>query len=103
MAINDNPGIIYTNNLYGNYPHPFNPNTTIRYSLKDKSKVIVQIYDVTGQLIRTLFDGVKNSGTFSIEWDGRNNRGELQATGIYFYRLKIGNNYNVSKKMVLLR
>jgi len=100
---NNEPKILYANELQSNYPNPFNPITKINFSIKKISQVKLEIFNINGQLIRNLFDGEKNGGKYSINWDGRNSTGKLQASGVYFYRLRIGNEYDVSKKMILLR
>jgi len=89
--------IIPTEIRLSNYPNPFNPNTTISYSLKENTKVSLKIYNIKGQLIETLFNEYKNKGNHSVNWDAKNS-----SSGIYFYKLKAGN-YQKVKKMVLLR
>lgn len=75
--------------LYQNFPNPFNPSTTIKYSLKEKSRVELNIYDITGKLIAKLFDNVLESGIYSYEWiaDGF-------ASGVYFCQLRTISNGN---------
>ena len=69
--------------LYQNYPNPFNPTTTIRYGLKGSSKVRLQVYNLLGQLVATLVDGVQPGGEQEIRWNGAS-----AASGVYFYRLE---------------
>ena len=88
--------------LYNNYPDPFNPTTTINYSLKENSKVELKIYNIKGQLIKTLVNEFKHSGEHSIIWDGRDSNGNRVGSGIYFYKLRAGDFQKV-RKMVLLR
>jgi hypothetical protein len=90
------------NELFQNYPNPFNPATTIRYSIAGTGMVELAIYDVSGRKIRTLVNETKQEGTYSVTWDGRNDRGRSVATGIYFYRLKAFS-FSQVKKMILLR
>ncbi len=85
-----------------NYPNPFNPMTTIEYHLKENARVTLKIYNVKGQVVRTLVDEPQTRGVKSVVWDGRNERGELQGSGIYIYRLKAGE-FQQSRKMVLAR
>ncbi|MEJ2615625.1 MAG: FlgD immunoglobulin-like domain containing protein, partial [Ignavibacteriaceae bacterium] len=59
--------------VYQNYPNPFNPSTTIRYSLPESENVIVNIYDINGNLISTLLNSRQNTGTHEVTWDGKNN------------------------------
>ncbi|MFQ5709247.1 MAG: FlgD immunoglobulin-like domain containing protein [bacterium] len=73
-----------------NYPNPFNPETTIKYSIPEESRVVVKIYNLRGQEIRTLFDGRQQAGGHSVLWDGRNEFDEALASGIYVARLVAG-------------
>ena len=89
--------------LEGNYPNPFNPETVIRYSLRDESWVNLAIYDVAGRKVRTLIDGQQTAGNgLQITWDGRNDSGSQVASGIYIYRLQ-SNQSVASGKMLLTR
>lgn len=88
--------------LYQNYPNPFNPETTIRYSLPIQSEVTLKIYNVLGQEIRSLVNGVQTMGAKTISWDGRDNRGKMVGSGIYIYCLKTSQSV-LSKKMFLIR
>jgi hypothetical protein len=88
--------------LARNFPNPFNPVTTIGYSMKEKGVVTLKIYNVAGQLVRTLVDGVKDAGAYKAVWDGKNNGGTPTASGIYFYKMKTAG-FSATKKMVLLR
>ncbi|RMF56308.1 MAG: T9SS C-terminal target domain-containing protein, partial [Calditrichaeota bacterium] len=88
--------------LEQNYPNPFNPSTTIRYALKENTHVALKIYNLLGQLVRTLADEKQNAGHREVKWDGRNDRGVKVASGIYLYRIEAGN-FRQSRKMILLR
>jgi hypothetical protein len=88
--------------LLQNRPNPFNPTTTIEYALAAGCRVSLRIYDVRGQLVRTLVDGEKDPGTYAEVWDGRNNRGESVATGVYIYRLRAGEMV-FTRKAILLK
>ncbi|HEY5132932.1 MAG TPA: FlgD immunoglobulin-like domain containing protein [Candidatus Krumholzibacteriaceae bacterium] len=91
-----------TYRLAQNYPNPFNPSTTIRYDMKEKGLVQIKIYNVAGQLVRTLVNAVENAGSYSATWDGADDRGGHVATGVYLCRMKAGGFVDV-KKLVLLR
>ena len=93
------PGI---NSVAQNYPNPFNPSTIIKYEIKRKGPVTVKVYDVNGALVRTLVDGIKDGGSYTVIWDGRNNRGASVASGIYLYRMET-TGFSKTKKTVLLR
>ncbi|NUM81908.1 T9SS type A sorting domain-containing protein, partial [bacterium] len=85
-----------------NYPNPFNPTTKIRYAVPADGKVVIKVYNVLGQEIRTLVNEVKNIGRYDVTWDGRNATGQLVSSGIYFYRLEAGNVIK-SKKMMFIK
>ncbi|MCX5752802.1 MAG: T9SS type A sorting domain-containing protein [Candidatus Krumholzibacteria bacterium] len=91
-----------TTKLTQNFPNPFNPATTIKYSVKDKGLVTIRVYSVAGQLVRTLVDGVKDAGYYAVTWDGKNDRDGAVASGIYFYRMDT-KGFSETKKIVLLR
>ncbi|MEA2031279.1 MAG: FG-GAP-like repeat-containing protein [candidate division Zixibacteria bacterium] len=88
--------------LAQNYPNPFNPSTTIKYSVVTKSRVVIDIYNLLGQRVTTLVDKVQSANTYEIQWKGKDNHGKAVATGVYFYRVKMGD-YTSSKKMLLIR
>jgi hypothetical protein len=88
--------------LYQNYPNPFNPTTKIEFTLSKSGFVTLQIYDILGRKVRTLVLEELSSGYKSVIWDGKNDDGKDVASGIYFYRLKIGD-FSESKKMLLLK
>ncbi len=89
--------------LAQNFPNPFNPTTTIKFTLPVKGHVSLKIYNVAGQLVKTMQDGVMDAGSHDLTWDGSNNLGTSVASGVYFYKINAGDNYENMKKMVLLR
>lgn len=88
--------------LYPAYPNPFNPETTIKYSLPAQSKVTLKIYNILGEEIRTLVDEVQTQGSKSISWNGQDNYGQQVGSGVYIYSLKT-NKTVLSKKLFLIR
>jgi len=88
--------------LYQNYPNPFNPFTRIRFDLPESAYVKLQIFNLKGQLIKTLIKEDINAGEQVAYWDGKNDNGKSVSSGIYFYKLKAGN-YQKAKKMVLVK
>ncbi len=95
------------NQLLQNYPNPFNPETWIPYQLSDDSPVSVSIYDRTGVRIRTLSLGIQSAGFYNSRgraayWDGRNENGELVASGIYFYELSTPS-FRQLRRMVIIK
>ncbi|GAG48521.1 unnamed protein product [marine sediment metagenome] len=88
--------------LHQNVPNPFNPSTTIHYDLPDDADVTVQIFDVGGRLLRTLVQGPQMAGSKSVLWDGRDNRGQLATSGVYFVRMRTAG-FVQSRKIVLIK
>jgi len=96
--------VVYANELRQNYPNPFNPSTTIRYGIKTSGLVSIKVYNVAGQLVRTLvdeFQGPKDGGHVAI-WKGTNDNGAQVSSGVYYYRLTAPG-FTDTKKMVLLK
>ena len=83
--------------LQGNYPNPFNSETTIRYALARDARVKLSIYNVRGQRVQTLVDGVQSAGYKSLIWSGKDAKGNELSSGIYFLRLNIGGQKFTSK------
>ena len=73
--------------LYANYPNPFNAETQIVYTLSEAGPVELAIYNVRGQRMRTLVQGVQTAGRYQIAWNGRSDSGEALTSGVYLYRL----------------
>jgi hypothetical protein len=95
------PGIV-NNELFQNYPNPFNPSTTIKFTVANEGLVQVKVFNVKGEVVRNLVDEYKTPGTYQSMWDGRNDRSEKVATGVYFCSLRIGS-FNSTKKMILVK
>jgi hypothetical protein len=94
--------------LSQNYPNPFNPTTTIKYTLpsvrdgEETLQTTLKIYNILGELVRTLVNKPKCPGVYYEVWDGKDDQGNQVASGIYLYRLKAGK-FSETKKMVLLK
>ena len=88
--------------LLQNYPNPFNPRTTIPFAVHSPVHTTLRIYNVRGQLVKTLVDEEMETGRHSMLWDGRDDKGKQLASGIYFFKLTAGL-YHQVQKMVLLR
>lgn len=73
--------------LEQNYPNPFNPSTTIRYDIPSKGRVQLLVFNTLGMKVRTLIDDIQERGNYTLEWDGKDDNGNLLSTGIYFYQL----------------
>ncbi|MFC1725743.1 FISUMP domain-containing protein [candidate division KSB1 bacterium] len=88
--------------LEHNYPNPFNPATTLKYSIPRTSIVNLKIYNILGQEIKTLINEKQPAGYHSVKWDGTNNNGVKVNSGVYVYRLQTGD-FVETKKMVLMK
>ena len=88
--------------LKGNFPNPFNPNTSIKFQLADAGDIELEIYNVKGQKVKTLFTGNMKAGYHIIDWNGKDNFGYSVSSGIYFYEMKT-DNYSDIKKMIMLK
>ncbi|MFH1689826.1 MAG: FlgD immunoglobulin-like domain containing protein, partial [Candidatus Eisenbacteria bacterium] len=89
--------------LFGNFPNPFNPVTEIRYVLPTGATVELEIYSLSGRLVRTLLAGEsQDPGRYAVIWDGRERDGNLAASGVYFYRL-VADGEALTRKMILLK
>ena len=89
-------------NLHKNYPNPFNPKTTISYSLVQDTFINLTIYDLTGNQVKTLVNRKEKSGNRFIQWDATNHQGHSVPTGTYLYKIE-ADNFSQTKKMVLLK
>jgi FlgD Ig-like domain/Domain of unknown function (DUF5122) beta-propeller len=89
--------------LEQNRPNPFNPTTTIRFSLPASAPVVLRVYDTAGRLVRTLVDETRDAGIQDVAWDGRDDRGIGVATGVYFYRMSVAGNTTLTRKMILVK
>ncbi|MFC1714188.1 FlgD immunoglobulin-like domain containing protein [Candidatus Poribacteria bacterium] len=96
-------GGVKRSSLLQNYPNPFNPETWIPYQLAEDGKATITICNATGQIARTLDLGHKESGYYTIRWDGQDDRGQSLASGIYFYVLRTDDGFSDTKKMILLK
>lgn len=89
--------------LFQNTPNPFSGGTIIGFSIPAKSRIEISVYNVQGQLIRTLVEGVRRGGIHTVSWDGRDGKGRKLASGVYFCRLEVlGDTWKI-RKMLLVR
>lgn len=88
--------------LQQNFPNPFNPSTTIEYSLASGANVRLEVYNILGQVVRTLVCGRQAAGVYRVSWDGRDAAGAPAASGVYFYRL-MTDQVTHSRKMMYLK
>jgi len=86
-----------------NYPNPFNPTTTISFSIPNENKVKLSIYNIKGQEIKTLFHNNFTKGSHSIAWNGNDESGNSVSSGLYFYKLNVNGKTEAVKKCLLLK
>jgi hypothetical protein len=92
--------------LAQNYPNPFNPTTNISYALPVQSVVTLKIYNVLGQEVATLYNGVAAAGSYNVVWNGRDNSGRTVASGVYMYKLQANagsTEFSQVRKMLLMK
>ncbi len=94
--------IAATGHLIGNWPNPFNPSTTLTFSLERSAELTLSIHDVEGRLVRRLASGFYATGAHSIEWDGRDDAGKALASAVYLARLN-GGEWRSQAKLLLLK
>ncbi len=84
------------------YPNPFNPSTTIRFSLPEATQIKLEVYNLKGQLVRTLAQGAADSGNQSVSWDGTDNQNRRVGSGLYYSKLSYQDK-SIVQKMVMLK
>jgi len=94
--------VIIATKLHGNYPNPFNPVTNIAYSIKTAGRVTIEVYNLRGQLVKTLVNEVKETGAYTALWNGKDNSNKSVSSGVYFYKMKT-QDYNSTRKMILMK
>ena len=88
--------------LKQNFPNPFNPSTTIRFDIKNRSQVKLTIFNALGQVIKNLLDETREPGTYQVTWTGRDSRNNTVPSGVYFYKISAGT-FSKTHKMILIR
>jgi serine protease AprX len=109
-SVEEEPGSVpFQFSLGQSYPNPFNPTTTIPFTVHGSQftvhrhiRTTLKIYNIRGQLVRTLLDEEKEPGEYSVSWNGKDERGKEVASGLYFYQLIAGDK-KITKRMVLLK
>ncbi|MCU0644334.1 MAG: T9SS type A sorting domain-containing protein, partial [bacterium] len=102
-AIASNSAGAVTNfKLFENYPNPFNSSTVITYQVPEATDIKIYIYNVLGQKVASLVDKHHKAGIFRVSWDGKDSKGRLAPSGIYFTKLE-ANGFSDCKKMLLVQ
>jgi len=99
----ENVELQISNFKLSNFPNPFNPTTTISFSIPLDSNIELSIYNIKGQKVKQLISDQLPEGQHSVVWDGRDEKNQSVGSGIYFYKLMIGNEEIACKKMLLLK
>jgi bacillolysin len=90
-----------------NHPNPFNPETVIAYKLAEPAEVVLEVFDISGQLVNRLFSGFRQAGAYEVRWRGTNANDQPVASGVYFYQLSYAGGFGtktaLARKMLLLR
>lgn len=101
VSVDDVVEPIAVTRLHKAYPNPFNPNTTIAFSLAEPGDVTLEIFNVKGQKVETLLREWKERGTYQVIWNGKDSRGRDAGSGIYFYRMTVNEYVSVRKMMMI--
>ncbi|MBN1482628.1 T9SS C-terminal target domain-containing protein [candidate division KSB1 bacterium] len=101
-SVNDLRNKIADYRLFHNYPNPFNPSTTISFSLANAGDVTLTVYNNLGQKVRTLLSAVLSEGQHYVQWHGRDETGTIMPNGVYYYELSSGEGV-LRNKMILLK
>jgi hypothetical protein len=88
--------------LIGNYPNPFNPNTQISFSLDKEGFASIEIFNMKGQKVKTLLQGVTTGGYHTVNWDGKDDLNNEVGSGVFFYKLTT-DSYTETKKMIMMK
>ena len=101
---NFNDDAIAVSSIISNYPNPFNPNTTISFTLGETAKTCqVEVYNIKGQLIRTLMYAQVSAGEYNMIWNGRDEENHKVSSGTYFAKLIVNGKEKAVTKMLLLK
>ena len=96
------PAVLSQYELYDNHPNPFNNETLIRFNLPGQEMVQLKIFNVNGQVVRTLVNNNLSAGTHSVRWNGKDEQGQLVASGLYLYQLSAGGK-RMTKRLILAK
>ncbi len=102
IVSNNNNDIASVTTLNGNYPNPFNPETTISFNMPTGGIVTLDIYNIKGQKVKSLVKGYQDAGQHNVVWNGKDEDNHSVSSGVYLYKMKSGT-YSSSKKMILMK
>jgi hypothetical protein len=102
LSVNELPNII--NDIFlTNYPNPFNPQTTISFSIPEESNIELSVYNIKGQLVKNLVNDINPAGEHSVTWNGTDDNNKPVSSGVYFYKLNVNGITKAVKKCLLLK
>ncbi|MCL2065360.1 MAG: S8 family serine peptidase [Candidatus Cloacimonetes bacterium] len=101
VSDNDNPTPVFETSLLGNYPNPFNPETLIQFSMADAGNVSIDIFNIRGQKVRSLFNAFVDRGNHNVIWNGLDDNSTEVGSGIYFYVMKTEDFSHVKRMMMI--
>lgn len=90
-------------NLAQNYPNPFDDSTVIKFEIGETTNISLKVYNLAGQLVSTIYEGEKQPGVYTINWDGTDDNGVKLASGLYLYTLEAGSDFKATRKMIMVR
>jgi hypothetical protein len=102
VGVEDGTVAVLANELVGNYPNPFNPETTIRYNTAAKGPVSIEIFNLKGQRVKTLVNDTKEAGSYAAVWNGLDSNNCPVSSGVYFYKMNAGK-YSATRKMIMMK
>jgi hypothetical protein len=88
--------------LEQNFPNPFNPVTTIRYTVSDQQQINISVYDMRGNLVKNLLNSIQWPGVKMVQWDATDNYGAAVSAGVYLYKIQAGT-FSETKKMIFIK
>ena len=101
-SVGDLPEVVRNFQLAAPYPNPFNPTTTFEFAMPQTERVRLAIYDLSGRLVRVLVDEQRPAGTYDVQWNGMDDRGQRAASGVYLCRMEAGS-FVSTKRMTMLK
>jgi len=99
---NDNIVDVYDISLLQNYPNPFNPETKIAYTIPEEIQVELSVYNLKGQKVINLSNGIETAGKHVVVWNGKDKNKNDVSSGVYFYKLSVGKT-TIKRKMILIK
>ncbi len=102
VAVSNDVEVVYVNKLAQNIPNPFNPSTTISFSLMKSSRVSIIVYNIKGQKVRTLVSDKFDQGTHNVVWNGLDDNNRPVSSGVYFYRM-VSDEFQSTKKAIMMK